>query len=115
MMSGKFRDLLFRRKQPDLVVAEASRIFEQHSAELLNQAQAFVKNQFENGPSSAQAGSGPTYTDFVCSRRQSLVRKLLEDVQLQEMGEEHGWGATEQKLEGPEGSPNFNFRPEALG
>lgn len=102
-MSGKFRNLLSRRKQPEPLVAEASRIFEQHSAELLNQAQAFVKNQYESGPSSPPTEEGPTYTDFVRSRRQSLVRKLLDDVQLQELSEEQARLETAQGFKSAQG------------
>lgn len=95
-MLDKFKGMFGRNRPADPVAAAASRVFEQHQAELMEQMQTFVQEQSTNpaAASSASANAGeegeptaPTYTDFVRQRRGSIARKLAADLSLQEWQE----------------------------
>lgn len=95
-MFDQFKHRFGAFRPTDPVAAQASRLFEQHSAELLSQARAFVQEQLTNpdglhAPAAeAQSASSDEeerpsdYTDFVRWRRTQVARQLVADVQFQD-------------------------------
>jgi hypothetical protein len=98
-MFGRANTRSRRRKKPDPVVAEATRLFEQHRQKLVEQTQAFIAEQI-NGQEIPASNGAPNYTDFVRARRLSLLRSVTADIKLAELTQQMAQAEVVQALGG---------------
>lgn len=76
-------------RPPDPVIEQATHLFERHSQELLDQAQAFIRHQFattngqalpnQSSTANESAPPAPLYRDFIRQRRNSLAQQMDAD------------------------------------